>query len=371
MGKQFTLTFAGDTSLAETFLQHPERKAEQDRLQNPLSFFEKVAALLADSEKTLLNFGSVLSDGTEKPELTSLPNKPFVNVDYSKRTLKLFQDLGVNAVSLANNHSIDFGAEQLIRTCEFFDQTGITPFGAGHNLIQAAKPYEFMLQGQATQKPVFVFNFMRASQNFRDAYDVFASGITPDENSPGVCGYEKETLEKAIKLLRKNVPDALIICYPHRQGANYTWANKSVAKRYRRLIRAGADLVIGHGGRMSGQIEQYRGGIIAYSLGAFVVNSPSQFDSTGTPPYGLVARLQIEEFMDGWELKPEFYPIYVDNLACDFTPYPASKEQADSLFQSLHENQLQGAECTLRQTETSLGYCYTMPRLFFKHQSLS
>jgi len=334
LGKQFTLTFAGDTSLAESFLQRPDRKAEQDRLQNPLSFFERVAPLLADSEQVLLNFESVLSDGTENSELVSLPDKSFANVDYSKRTLKLFKELGVSAVGLANNHSIDFGEKQLIRTCEFFDQAGITPFGAGHNLIQAAKPYEFMLQGQATQKPVFVFNFMRAGQNFRNAHDVFAGGNNPDDKAAGVCGYEKETLEKAIKLLRKNVPDALIICYPHRQGANYAWANDSVAKRYRRLIRAGADLVIGHGSRMAGQIERYKGGVIAYSLGAFVFNSPGRFGSTGMPPFGLVARLQLEEFMDGWELKPEFHPIYIDNLTCDFTPYPASKQQADSLFRT-------------------------------------
>ncbi|MEI3187452.1 MAG: CapA family protein [Lachnospiraceae bacterium] len=43
----------------------------------------------------------------------------------------MFQELGIDAVTLANNHALDYGTDALLDSCEVLDRKGIAHTGAG------------------------------------------------------------------------------------------------------------------------------------------------------------------------------------------------------------------------------------------------
>src|SRR5690625_855851 len=128
MAKQFTITFAGDTSLGDWYLKKPNRQKELDRLNlDPFSFFEGVQPLVKSSDYFILNLETVL---TENPS-NFIEGKSYPNFDTPNRTLNVFNKLGVSAVSLANNHTMDFGSDVMLETKDRLKEAGIDSFGAG------------------------------------------------------------------------------------------------------------------------------------------------------------------------------------------------------------------------------------------------
>src|SRR3972149_9816095 len=55
-------------------------------------------------------------------------------------TLRIIKNLGVNIVSLGNNHMLDYGEEALCETLEHLDHYGIKYVGAGQNYEEANRP---------------------------------------------------------------------------------------------------------------------------------------------------------------------------------------------------------------------------------------
>ena len=94
------------------------------------------------------------------------------------------------------------------------------------------------------------------------------------------------------------------------------------------VVRAGADLVVGHGPHVLRGIEWYRGRVIAYSLGNFA--SYRNFDVTGTG--GVSAILRVTLRADGSWVGGELTPI---RLAGTGTPGWDADEAALGLIRTL------------------------------------
>ena len=62
--------------------------------------------------------------------------------------VSMFQEMGIDAVTLANNHALDFGQEALLDSVAVLDGAGILHTGAGANLTEARKPVEIVIDGQ-------------------------------------------------------------------------------------------------------------------------------------------------------------------------------------------------------------------------------
>ena len=153
MAKRFTITFAGDTSLGDWYLKNPNRKNELDRLKlDPFSFFEGVQPLVKSSDYFILNLETVLS---ENPTVFN-ERKSYPNFDNPDRTLSVLNKLGVSAVSLANNHTMDFGSSVLMKTKNRLKKSGIESFGAGENLKKASKPLKIKIKGEKSNINVYV-----------------------------------------------------------------------------------------------------------------------------------------------------------------------------------------------------------------------
>ena len=151
--------------------------------------------------------------------------------------VSIFKEMGIDLVTLANNHALDFGTDALVDTLDTLDQAGILHVGAGRNLDEAKEPVIAELKGMK-------IGFM--------TYDP-ALTVQEIEKLDEVCDYVVVYVHWGIE--RAEHPEE----YQRTMGRQY--------------IDAGADLVVGSHPHVLQGIEYYEGKPIVYSLGNFVFGS--------------------------------------------------------------------------------------------------
>ncbi len=310
MQNTHTITFTGDTSLGDYYLSKPQQKAALYRLENnPVSFFEGVKQVIEGSDHLIINFESVLA---KNPEIV-LYDKKYPNYDDPDRTISMLKALGVTAVCLANNHTMDFGPEIMRMTKQTLETAEIESFGGDEDVTLASKPLIILLEGIEKVKRVYVFSGLYASKRYHEEFSFFSQ-----KEKMGVCPLEIQTLQKTISELRIREPEAIIIVCPHWQGFDYKRVSPKIESLCRNIIDSGADYIFAHGTHMVNPIEKYKDGLIAYSLGNFVFNSPGRYNQHKAPPYSLIVRLEITEHGGEWNVEERFYPIISDNKRTGF-----------------------------------------------------
>jgi len=348
-GKKFTITFAGDTSLGDYYLGKQKYKTIGERLnKDPFSFFSEINPLVKNSDHLIVNLETVLAD---RPT-NSIKGKKYPNWDNPTRTISMLKKLGVTAVSLANNHAMDFGPEVMLATKNKLEKYGIKVFGAGYNLEEASQSLEFKLAGKQNLMKVYVISCMLGSERYRE-YNFFA-----EKSRPGVNALEIKNIVKAISKLRRQKPDNIIIIFPHWQGIDYKWVSPKIEAISRRLINAGANYVFAHGTHSVNHIEEMKNGMIAYSIGNFVFNSPGRYNKFGTLPYSFVVCLEFLECDQDWTIKEKFYPILSDNKITSFKPRPISKKEAEELYMLINHKGTENNCSSLRLRKDRYGYYY-------------
>ncbi len=169
-------------------------------------------------------------------------------------SLRSLSALGVQAVSVANNHALDYGAEGLGETLDHLKRVGIESVGAGTSLDAAVEPAVFMVKGL----PVALFA----------ANEIVETGMN---------GGGKFVLANAGSLIPRiqDVRDSgVIVIVNIHWGLEYgTAPTQDQIKLARKLIDNGAAAVIGHHPHVPQGIEIYHNGIICYSLGNFIFGS--------------------------------------------------------------------------------------------------
>lgn len=332
--KKYKISFAGDTSLGDWYLKTMGYKNHLKRLeQDPLSFFESVKAIFDNSDHFIINLETVLANDP-KP---ILKGKKYLNYDQPKRTLTTLKSLGVTATGLANNHSMDFGYRVLRSTRQLLRKYKIKTFGIGRNKRKASKPLKLTLEGNKSNLNIYIIAGMRAGKRYY-RYNFFANRLRGGMNSVPL-----NTMSSQIAKLRKNDPTSIIIIYPHWQGHDYKWASEhdTIKKRCRSFIDAGANYIYGHGPHILNDIEKYNDGIIAYSIGNFVFNSPGRYKKMQAPPYSLIVNMLIEENENGtWCINNKFYPIVTDNKRTKFKTRQINEKEINALTSSYNKDEL-------------------------------
>ena len=230
------LLFAGDF-----FLRAGKVQVRTDLLD------ESLQARVQECSVAVLNFEGPIPGPASQP----IPKAgPHLAMD--AQAARVAKDLGFRAVTLANNHSMDYGADGLKNTLEAASAQGLETVGAGLTGVCAAKPLRVTLPGnQRVQILSFCEREFGTSQN----------------GSAGAAWLHSPDAEDAVRTARSE-SDVVIVCA---HGGNELMPLPSVQRRsqLRRLIEAGADLVIGHHPHVPQGWEEWRGGTIFYSLGDF------------------------------------------------------------------------------------------------------
>ena len=221
---------------------------------------------------------------------------------------------GVHAVTLANNHILDYGTEALSDTITNLRQAGVSFTGAGSNWQKAA-------QTASVTTPIGTIRFQGYSNTLPKSY-------WAKKDRPGTLyGSEKAV---STTLLRNRGEGPLIATF--HWGAELMTEPKEYQENLARLaVESGATLVVGHHPHVPQPIEIYEGVPIFYSLGNFSFGSYSKSSKVGL--------MVIAEFQeDGKCISLEVYPLHVDNHEVHFSPRPITGLEGQRIFDPLVKN---------------------------------
>ncbi|MBI2066264.1 CapA family protein, partial [Candidatus Woesebacteria bacterium] len=256
--RDVAIILTGDVMLGRTVMTKSLDSGE------PTYPFKKVAGQLAEADFVFVNLENPIIENCPRtstglkfcadPKLTS--------------GLKL---AGVNVVTLANNHAGDYGKGGMEKTVEFLEEAGIEAAGRGNLVIKEKKGIKFGFLG---------FNFVSSGPKDEDFKLVSDSDKKVEVLIVGVH-WGEEYKDRASKLQRE-------------------WAKK--------LVEAGADVIVGHHSHWVQDSESIEGKPVYYSLGNFVFD---QMWSQKTRQ-GLSLKLT---YRNGQLVKIEELPIYMSSWA--------------------------------------------------------
>lgn len=287
--KTFTITVAGDTTLGST----DDLRKRDDCFENVAAekgygwFFSGLTDLFGADDLTLINFEGTLTEETQKTQKKFNFKGPAEYTD--------ILTLGsVEAVNIANNHTIDYGEQGRADTIANLEAAGLIVSGNG-------------------QLGIFEKNGVKV----------------------GMTGYcfpykdSKKDISADVKALRE--AGCQIVIASFHWGSEYredfTAEQRSIG---RAAIKAGADIVVGHHPHIVQGIEAYEDTYILYSLGNLVFGG--NVDPDDRDAYA--ARLTFtvyEDHADAPELT--IVPLRLTELdkGTDYRPVLAQGEEAESI----------------------------------------
>lgn len=282
-----TLTAVGDM----IFNQPISQLAEPDR-----------AGLFRLMQEADVAYGNMEFSLNDRPDL----QRPFYNFRAPKEFRWELARTGINLVSMANNHALDFGPEGLKECLQALDHANITHAGAGTTLAEARAPGRTELAGHKTS--VALLSYMRywtAKYRSKDANAPSLATIDPAvilavrdgkvEKVEGPLEADVKAMEDDILLARRK-SDLLLVSLHNHDVTHHrahgiqdtTPPNDQIM--FRRAIEAGADMVIGTGPHVLRGIEIHQGKPIFYSLGDFIY----QYRTPDKIPVDLIHQRDIE-----------------------------------------------------------------------------
>jgi hypothetical protein len=194
------------------------------------------------------------------------------------------RDAGFNVLSIANNHSVDFGMEGLESTINVLASEGIQ--AAGGSRIAA-----FHVRGKRIA--VAGFSYLHGSP--------YSYSILNTDRAKTIVSRLKSTNDLVVVSFHggaegREALDALDVHEVYRGERR-----GNPVKFSRAVIDSGADLVLGHGPHVPRALELYKGKLIAYSLGNFVAYGVMNTRGPSGLGYILKAKLDMEkgDFVEG------------------------------------------------------------------------
>mgnify|MGYP000278481208 CR=1 FL=1 len=161
---------------------------------------------------------------------------------------------GLDFLSLANNHALDWGPDALSDTVRALRKAGVQSAGVGTSVDEAFAPAVFSVGG--------------VSVAFIALNDVYPFFCFDGGKTAMTLALREESLGERIRRLKARYD--IVVASVH-AGVEYERKQEEAKERsFRHLVDLGVDLVLGHHPHVVQEIEIYKGRLIAYSLGNFV-----------------------------------------------------------------------------------------------------
>jgi hypothetical protein len=240
---RISIASVGDMMLGTDF---PENHLPDD---DGVGFLAAVTPALSSADITFGNLEGVLVDGGEPAKKCSNPNACYL-FRSPTRYASYFRDAGFDVLSLANNHARDFGEEGRTSTMQALDAMGIHHSGREGDFAS------------------FVVNDLRVA--------VLAYAVTKESNMMLDYALAEATVSEfaathdiVMLTFHGGAEGADVANLPFAEEEYYGEPRGDVVLFARRMVDAGADLVVGHGPHVVRAMERYKDRLIAYSLGNF------------------------------------------------------------------------------------------------------
>jgi poly-gamma-glutamate synthesis protein (capsule biosynthesis protein) len=244
--KPLTVNFVGDILLDDEV----DTSIKKFGIDFP---FSRASALLRKADITFGNLETSVSNR----------GKPASNKQFTFRsrpeTLQSLVNAGFDGVSLANNHTLDYGIAALQDTISNLKKYKLGYTGAGNNQDDAFRPFIKNVHG----KKVAIIGISRVLPEVS-----WYAG----KNKAGIAqGYTMEPMMTYIKKAVKQSDHTIVYIHWSKERTDYP---EAYARKYAKaFIDAGADAVIGSHSHSLHGIEWYKNKPIFYSLGNFVFAS--------------------------------------------------------------------------------------------------
>jgi poly-gamma-glutamate synthesis protein (capsule biosynthesis protein) len=234
------------------------------------------------------------------------------------RNIDAFTFAGFNVASMANNHTFDVGWEPVADAINRLNKAGIGTLGVGVNLDEARKP--LVVERKGTRVAFLAYNligpmeYYAGPQNPGCAFVRVKDLYERIEHQPGTPAWvytyadkgDLEALQQDI-VKAKKMADIVVPCFHwgiHMVEHLLAMYQEEVGHA---AIDAGADLILGHHPHLIKGIEVYKGKVIFYSLGNFVMDyGPSGHDYSRWPG---IKHNQLVDMLYDNQGDPE-YPLY-------------------------------------------------------------
>ena len=248
--------------------------------------FTKVEPSLSSADVAIVNLEMAITERGEPYD------KEFVFRAPGSAALTL-AGAGIDVVSLANNHILDFGSEGLEDTISVLDEVGILRPGAGANNAEAYAPRVLVLD-----------NEIRVA--FVSASAIIPGGFSAGAERPGIAD-AKWAIPRVLAAVRAAASgNDVVVVSIHWGVERATCPSQDQRDLAQQLIEAGANLILGHHPHVLQPIETFDRTVIAYSLGNFAWH----------PRYGITGDTGVLEiFFDGPIVEGyQFHPHILDYL---------------------------------------------------------
>ncbi|UCB47349.1 MAG: CapA family protein [Spirochaetota bacterium] len=194
---------------------------------------------------------------------------------------------GFDIFSLANNHAFDWGVDAISDTMTLLDENGMKYCGVGRTRKEALSPAVVRINGT---KIAFI------SYN-----DIYPFVVKDSDQTMLTLTLKSDSLRNEIGSLKKKYDVVIASVHSGIEYLRHPEQEKVVLMRS--LRDYGVDVVLGSHPHVIQDIEVYRGGIIAYSLGNLI------FDQNWSRETSLGLLLEIA-FVD--EHPIYYYPYIID-----------------------------------------------------------
>ena len=254
-------------------------------------FNQQISQLTAPERRQLLRIlqEADIAYGNLEFSINSLPElqRPFYNFRADPEFAWELAATGINLVSMANNHALDFGQEGLAECLKALDHASIGHAGAGRTLAAARAPATERVQSQ-TLKFALLSTMRYWTSRYRcadpvapclatiDPAEILVAG--PDGTVTTVEGplaADVAALEDDVVLAKRHHDVVMVSLHNHDRSHHRAYgiqdttpANDEIM--YRRAVAAGADVVLGSGPHVLRGVEIHQGKPIFYSLSNFI-----------------------------------------------------------------------------------------------------
>lgn len=251
------MAFGGDVCFHDEYANMHSLRNRGGKIES--SFSAELLTEMKEADILMLN-----NEFTYSGRGTPLEGKAFA-FRSRPENVELLHEMGVDIVSLANNHVYDWGEDALFDTLDTLKNAKIPYVGAGRNLDEAAAPFYYETNGRTIA-------FVSATQVERNEHPD-TRGATEVTAGTFRC-FTREEFDRLLQVIMEADANAdLTVVYIHWGTENTDelhWAQEWQAPE---MVKAGADLIVGDHPHCLQGIDFIDGVPVFYSMGNFWFNS--------------------------------------------------------------------------------------------------
>lgn len=243
------IVLVGDVMLGRLINQLLQAKPPDYPWGNTLSIFNQADRRICNLECVISDLGQPWSE-----------NHKIFHFRTEAKNIKVLKTAGIDAVALANNHTLDFEYEAMFQELDLLDKNGINHAGAGHNFSEAAAMTTCKIQDLNLGLISFTDN---------------EPGWEATDKKPGIfyvpIDIDDQRAQNLLQIVSRAKKQTDILIVSAHWGPNWGYHPPDDHQIFARaLIDAGADIIFGHSPHIFRAVEIYNNRPILYSAGNFI-----------------------------------------------------------------------------------------------------